>query len=162
VSAGETTVSMVDQLTLADISEPAAVSSVPAPGWWLLAGLMIIIVGAIAYIIIRRLRRQHRLKDTLKALDQLMQQHQRDASSVNLPAEINILLKRQLIQAGHTQVQTLHGKEWLNFLQQQTAARHRQDITNLLNNVYQPYNADAEQDKALHQRAQQWIKSLPC
>lgn len=154
--------SLVNQLNLADISEPAAISSLPAPGWWLLAGLVVIIVGTMAYIIIRHLRRQRRLQGTLQALDELMQRHQRDTSSVNLPAEINVLLKRQLIKAGYPQVQTLHGKEWLNFLQQQAAAKHRQDITNLLSKVYQPYSADAEQSKSLHQRAQQWVKSLPC
>lgn len=81
----------------------------PAPGWWLLAGLLALLALAISHALPawRRRRRGHA---ALLALAALRQQ-------TLTPATLSMLLKQVAItRFGRTRVAALHGRAWLEFL----------------------------------------------
>jgi hypothetical protein len=89
----------------------------PAPGWWMLLGIAIIIVAALVY-----LWRKHRKKNTYRrlALSQLqalrLQFESEEDTSVFI-AQVNALLKSVALRAyPRTDVAAKHGAAWRSFL----------------------------------------------
>lgn len=86
----------------------------PAPGWWLLAGV-VLLAGA-AWLAWRALRRRP-LRAALRELDQLAAAHARSGDAPHLARGISRLLRRYACwrypQAG---VPALTGRAWLQFL----------------------------------------------
>jgi hypothetical protein len=104
----------VEQLDLRDIHVPQAPSDwPPAPGWWLLAVLMLtalMLLGQRAWRQLRRLRRRRRI---LAELDDLRTEH----CGPVLITGISTLLKRvALSRFPRLDVAALTGAGWLAFL----------------------------------------------
>ncbi len=104
-----------DPLTqLRDIHLPEAISAwPPAPGWWVLAALIIIcMTGAVLWW--RHYRRKNAWRrEAIAQLDTI------DASAAT-PAELqafNTLLRRSLISAGDSGAANLSGSRWVAHLQ---------------------------------------------
>ena len=97
----------------------------PAPGWWLLALLVLALSVFIGVLIVRRYRRQRPLKELLAALERV---ETGTDPQVRLAAvqEMSMLLRRfALLQFGRRRVAGLQGDAWLAFLDQTGGSRVR-------------------------------------
>ena len=102
---------------LRDIHLPAPVSFwPPAPGWWLLALVILILVLAAIWLW-RRHRRLTYRRTALKQLQQLQQALHEGQAATPIIADLSILLRRTAISRyGRQQVAALQGAAWLEFL----------------------------------------------
>ncbi|MCY7295869.1 DUF4381 domain-containing protein [Alteromonas sp. a30] len=147
----------LDQLQ--DIHLPQAVSMwPPAYGWWLLALLIILTIGASVYF---WLQRRQWLKAKKAALQQLKEL---DPESQQWPQDVNALLKRLCLSyLPHEDFARTHGKQWAQFLAQQLPAKRRDDFiqafTPLSENLYQSQPATLNTVE-VNQAIRQWIKNF--
>lgn len=86
----------------------------PAPGWWCLAGLLILLLLALC-MLLRYARRLRYRREALKELAALAGAEQR--SSIEFLTEISALLRRAVLCAfDHRECAGLSGEDWLHFL----------------------------------------------
>lgn len=151
---------------LADIHLPADVSFwPPAPGWWVLAALLLCGLCLLGLVQFRRWQQWQRLDRALTELAQARSRwHKADAATRNqeglaLLYAINSLLKRvALLHFPDEAVAPLAGSAWLHFLD---AHGGTQEFSNgagrvLADGEYRPvFDADAD---ALCQLARRWIE----
>lgn len=102
-------------LQLRDIHLPADPSWwPPAPGWWVLAVLLLILLVWVARIALRQYRLHHQRRHLLAMLDTLARPGDVSPAAV---AEISTLLRRlALMRYPRQRVAALTGAEWLRFL----------------------------------------------
>ena len=149
---------------LRDIHLPAPVDWwPPAPGWWLLAVLILTLLGTGLAWLVRRHRRRRYRRIAAREVDALYRrwQQQRDARVFLL--ELNRLLKRAALHAFPAQqVAALSGARWLAFLDA-TLPRPQFDTaaTRVLADVYRPDPAPLEADE-LRRAAQFWLRRHRC
>jgi LPXTG-motif cell wall-anchored protein len=140
---------------LRDIHLPAPVSWwPPAPGWWLVVGLMLILV-AVGYWLLRRRRRQRWRREALAELQRLQQ----TASPAQQLTQLSVLLRRVAVTCFPRQdVASLTGPDWLAFLE-----RHAGGFTVYAELLLEaPYRAETDLDlQGLFQQAEQWIRRVP-
>jgi hypothetical protein len=88
----------------------------PAPGWWILAGLLAILTGILVLVLVRRRRRLRSLRVALAELDELL----RDDAGLDpgdFARRLSRLLRRYaLVRFPRRQVAGLTGEAWLRFL----------------------------------------------
>lgn len=134
----------------------------PAPGWWLLA----VIVLFFLFWIISRLRRLWRRKQLQKEILASLNELQREYSDEQIPhflAEVSILLRRvALMKFPRRQVAALTGKDWLSFLDQHGGdGQYSNGVGSVL--AAGPYSRRSEVDKdALLLLTRKWIKRNTC
>jgi type II secretory pathway pseudopilin PulG len=147
-----------DSLPLRDIHLPAAIGGwPPALGWWLLAALMLGVVGLLGWLWWQRKGRDSALEAALQTLEQLQRTHRKDPQT--LLRELSVLLRRTAISVhGRQAVAGLTGAAWLGFLNQQAGkVLFSKPLGSLL--TEQPYRADAPTDTAaLVDATRTWIK----
>jgi hypothetical protein len=99
---------------LRDIHLPAPVNWwPPAPGWWVLALLVVVLVGLGTYILILSLRKKRYRKAALKELALL----KKNSAPRTALEQLAALLRRVAIQSfGRKEVVGLTGRKWLDFL----------------------------------------------
>lgn len=148
---------MVPDLPLRDIHLPAAIGYWPfAPGWWLLLGLLVLLI-VVAFFAWRfwhgrRLRRLvlARLEDLAKLPE------------TQLAAALSYLLRQAAINCFPRQdCAGLNGQLWLEFLDRPFGDR---PFTNGVGRCLldAPYRADAQIDgEALIDLCHRWLKKLP-
>lgn len=136
---------------LKDIRLPEAISWwPPAPGWWLLLG---VVLGV--FMAVLGWRFQHRRRVKVAALHALANVADNDSSA--LAAELSALIRRVAIQQYGETVATLSGQQWADFLtQHQVMDRH---IAAYL--AYAPYAAKPMQAPVAAQTliaaTEQWL-----
>jgi hypothetical protein len=128
----------------------------PAPGWWLLA-LLIILLAVVAVWGWRRYRKRAYRRLALKQLQQLRTVAQRGQASTVL-AQLSILLRRVAISRyGREEVAALCGKDWLAFLDRTGRTRGFSEQAQAL--VDAPYQRNAPQQvEPLLDLAQHWVR----
>jgi type II secretory pathway pseudopilin PulG len=106
---------------LKDIHLPPPISAwPPAPGWWLLAALLVIALVAGIALWRRHRRRTAYRRAALRALDQLRNEWQPQRNDAQSLRAINQLLKRTALAAcPRSEVAALDGDAWLDFLDRQ-------------------------------------------
>lgn len=108
-----------DGPVLRDIHLPADPSWwPPAPGWWLLAALVLSVIAFGAWRAVRATRRRRWRDAVIGELDAIARRHAEGGDATRLAAELSMLLRRaaRLVDA---RAATLHGDEWLAFLDAQ-------------------------------------------
>lgn len=97
-------------LLLRDIHQPPAPPWwPPAPGWWLLAAAVLLLAVALAWFAWRRSRRQRLLA---RLFDQVVREASTPAARVAAMSE----LLRRAGRRRDLRADTLHGDDWLRFL----------------------------------------------
>jgi hypothetical protein len=150
---------------LHDIHLPAPVSWwPPAPGWWLLAALLALIV--IGLLVWRQLRRRNNWRRYALGELATLRQHSSPASAVR---ELSVLLRRVAISRfPREEVAALSGDAWLGFLDRPLGKDAAfQTHGQLL--VTAPYARDSVIDEAadtatftkLFDLSERWLKKLP-
>ncbi len=127
----------------------------PAPGWWLLAGLILLaVVAGIALYRRRALRRA-----ALRELDRLRREYQSIGDPSALAAGLSKLLRRvTLARARRTAVAGLRGEAWLGHLDRTGRTR---DFSSGPGRVLHtlPYSGEGEVEaSALLSLARRWIR----
>ncbi len=146
-------------LKLKDIHQPAAISWWPlAPGWYVVLGL---VLGMIGYLIFLIYRRQQRHQVAKLALQRLHQLRQAAATTPNhtIVIELSILLRRvALIQHARQTVAGLQGDAWLAFLDNTAnTTNFSEGAGRVLASA--PYQKTAQVDyDALFALVEKWIK----
>jgi len=150
----ENTLPAASLQNLNDIVEPAAVPLwPPAPGWYVLAGLLLLITSWCVYRMVRRWHMNRYRRLALEELDQMRQA----ASWRNLPG----LVKRTALAAyPRTQVASLGGNEWLEFLR---ATRGKSSLAPgtgalLLRAAYETGELGEAEQAALFTATEKWIR----
>lgn len=102
-------------LQLRDIHLPAEPGFwPPAPGWWVLATLLLVLLFWTGRILLRRYRLQRQRQRILAMLDELEPGNEITTEKL---AQISSLLRRlALMRYPHQQVASLIGTAWLHFL----------------------------------------------
>ena len=111
------------ELPLRDIHLPEPVGWwPPAPGWWVLAGLMLAAAAAWAWLVWRRRTRVRRA--ALAELKRIEKAYAADGDVVRLAKELSTLMRRAAITADHRgRVAGLTGENWLAWLDRGLSGR---------------------------------------
>lgn len=149
-----------DGLELRDIHLPADPSWwPPAPGWWLLLGIVFALV-AVAVVLMRKRQRRRRWQARVMAeLDAIAAHRKREPDAVRLAAEVSQLLRRasRLLDAA---APALHGEDWLRFLDQPLDGTDFSDgVGRVL--LEGPYRRNLDIDaEALLELARRWLERV--
>ena len=151
---------------LRDIHLPDATSWwPPAPGWWLLA-LLLVLLPLAWYAARRRLgRRAPRYRRAaLAELQQMYDNYQHEGNSLRFTQEVSALLKRVAMQCyPPEQVASLGGREWANFLTRDQDASTREHIDRCLGAIHRgkhTRDTDLQTDcTSLYEFTRDWIKA---
>lgn len=134
---------------LRDIHLPAAIGAwPPAPGWWMLAALLLLGLALCAWFCYRHWRRNAYRRAALAALAS-----QRDLQ------QLNRLLKRCAIaRYGQAKAAALHGQAWVDFLQASCRKPpfSADSAALLASATYAP--GDHRLPPGLRQEAQRWLR----
>jgi hypothetical protein len=104
-------------LTLRDIHLPGAPSLwPPAPGWWVLAILLLALIAWGVRVLLRRRRIRQQRRQVLEALATLQSGLAGDRSPAQLAAIGELLRRLALTRYPRTEVASLSGGAWLRFL----------------------------------------------
>ena len=152
----------VSDLPLRDIHLPEPVSWwPPAPGWWLLAG---VVVAALAYALWQRYRTR-RTRAALAAIRRINQALDAGAAPVECLQQLSIILRRFVIStAGEDarRVPGLVGRQWLEYLDARGGGGRFRDGPGrlLLDGPYVPDEALERAEAAeLGRLVADWIKT---
>ncbi|CAM3636176.1 DUF4381 domain-containing protein [Parendozoicomonas haliclonae] len=133
----------------------------PAPGWWILALLIITLITAVVIWLVQRHRRNAYRREALKQLDQIAQSFQFDGDARQLAKNCNLLLKATALQVWpREQVANLVDKDWLDFLARSSGLNDFQSETGqqLGANLYaKPQTEQAGSGEQLITLTRQWI-----
>lgn len=155
-----------DLAQLHDIQMPAPIGWWPlAPGWYLLAALMVILILGLYYLLHRVYANGRAKREALRELALYQQEYQQHANSQLISANISALLKRVALVYYYprTQVAGLHGDAWISFLNNKVKHVNFNPVrTELLELPYQPPHKRNLQP--LFKLTRQWIKrqGKPC
>ncbi len=145
--------------TLREIQTPDAAAWLPlAPGWWLLAGIL---VTALLLLIIHGYRRGALRRAALAELEQIRRCYAAEPRSDRLAGELSMLLRRLvLVRFPREEVAALTGTAWLQFLDHACQRRlfsQGAGLT-LANHPYDP-DSDCDSERLL-QLVETWIRCL--
>lgn len=144
---------------LKDIHLPQAIDWwPPAPGWWLLAAMLLAFICGTLWWIWRRYQAKAYRREATSQLQQIRLRFQQQQDTLQLLSELSVLLKRTSItRYGRDRVAGLVGKEWLQFLDQtgSTQAFTQGDGNALVNQRYRP--APEVDGNELIQIVQNWL-----
>lgn len=103
---------------LRDIHLPQAITWwPPAPGWWVLASLCLLLVAAGSWYFYRRYQRDSFRRQALRLLQSHFLDWQQSGDSRLYMQQVNIVLKRTaLLRFPESNVAALSGPQWMAFL----------------------------------------------
>jgi hypothetical protein len=139
---------------LNDIISPSAPSWFPpAPIYWLLLSITIVAIYC-SYYIWKKQRKQQKIKASqLNKLEQLKQQ------------QVDFITLNQLLKAcaltyfTRTEVASLHGEAWFDFLQKHSDVNIFENKQTFIKRLYQ--NAEQPASETDFIEAKKWISALP-
>lgn len=147
---------------LRDIHLPPPVSWwPPAPGWWVLAVLcLILLVGGMWLARQRRAMAMHAA--ALRRLDEIAHNYQQSGDCGQLAQAVSILLKRFAVNTfPERDVGGLVGIQWLEFLDQ-TGGEGVFTTEHRVGLLEAPYRRDVKFDaEGLLKTARRWLRNLP-
>ena len=148
-------------LQLRDIHLPAPPDFwPPAPGWWLLAGLTLILTAAAGFALWRRLRLYRQRQRILAMLDRLEAGSAGEATP-ELLAQLSDLIRRlALARFPRHQIASLTGDDWLRFLDDSGGEGRFSSGPGqvLAQGPYMRRLPDAVDSQALTRLVRQWIR----
>jgi len=139
-------------------SAPAAPWWPPAPGWWVLAALLLALLAWLALRLLAAWRVRRRRRQWLQALDQALRGVDRGSQPREFLAILNRAFKRVALSAFPGEhCAGLQGREWVQFVGERLAAVGVSgDLAALADGPYQP--APSFDDEALIGAAREWIR----
>ncbi|MTI15395.1 DUF4381 domain-containing protein [Sansalvadorimonas verongulae] len=132
----------------------------PAVGWWIVAGLALLLILVLAYALWRWYKSNVYRREAVRQLTAIQQSYTTHKSASRLVQQYNHLLKAVALQRyPREQVASLHGNEWLTFLDQQlkSSTDFTKGAGNVLGHSAYSKNVNLEAD-ILHTVATRWVK----
>ncbi len=133
----------------------------PAPGWWLLAALVLALAIGLTVWARRRYRANRWLKQARNELDRLARSQRPEGERL---AELNRLLKRAARERyPERRPESLSGEAWVRFLQDTMPARadiSEATLKALVESSWRPHPAVSFQDAEAASR--QWLRGQKC
>lgn len=150
---------------LKDIHLPEPISWWPlAIGWYGLMVLIFLLIFAIAYLMHKRHINALAKNKALELLKTYKEQYQKDNNAQLTSARISELLRRvALVYYPRAQVASIHGEDWVEFLNQTSKGVNFKPVKEML--LDSPFKtAETINLKPLITRAELWIKQrgVPC
>ncbi|MFT5452533.1 MAG: hypothetical protein ACI9N9_002026 [Enterobacterales bacterium] len=149
---------------LKDIHLPDAVSAwPPAPGWWILAFLMLALLGWSIWIVWKRHQQKHLLRVSIATLAKIEKDYEKHQDPQQLIKQYSSLLRRiSLALFSRSEVASLTGQPWLDFLDEQASTRLFKSEAGylLLNAPYQKPDKSIEHLEQLNQSITLWIQAV--
>lgn len=150
---------------LKDIHLPSPIGWWPlAPGWYVLIILVLFLAIIVAYYIYKRHRNAQAKNQALLLLNNYQKQYEHEPNGAQASACISELLRRvALVYYPREQVASLHGEEWLKFLNKTGKGIDFNLVKELLLDA--PFKTTETMSlKPLFDTAQLWIKQrgVPC
>ncbi|WP_020413117.1 DUF4381 domain-containing protein [Microbulbifer sp. VTAC004] len=142
---------------LYDIQEPTPISWwPPAPGWWILAAILLLSVLGITLLVSYQRKKAARNRYRIEAIKLL---EAVDNTQATATAEINEILKRVAVTTfGRSHCGNLTGDQWLSFLEKSAAHKCPPDARQaLLEQLYRGVS-DPRNNQALREYAITWVK----
>lgn len=147
-----------EELPLRDIHLPDPIGWwPPAPGWWLLAGVMLAVIAWLFWRWKQQQREERSLELALAELERLQGKHGNNTK--DLLRELSVLLRRvAMTQYGRQAVSGLTGSAWVKFLDDKAGKPlFAGKLAHLLTEV--PYRPETQAETtALLHAIRQWIK----
>jgi len=130
----------------------------PAPGWWVIAFLLLAMLVWLGRILLGRYRLRQRRKQMLGWVDHLNASIDPQKDPHSYLATINRIFKVVALRAFPTQpCAAMSGTEWTGFLQQQMKNKQQQEALNVL--ASGPYSPAPDFDPVtISDLAREWIK----
>lgn len=147
------------QLPLRDVHLPAEPGFWPlAPGWWILAALLLVVIVALGVWWYRYRQRKKNWQQMRNLLFAIHKNHQSHGDDVRLARDLSNLLRRfTRHQLNNTVAATLSGQQWIDFLNRDLAEPLFDGLTAALNTAqYQP--TAHYQSEALFQAVHQFLQ----
>lgn len=111
-----------ENIPLRDIhGAPAVPWWPPAPGWWVVAVLVSLLLAYLTYLGIRRLRRRRKASAILSELDSVGVRYAQQQDPVGLARELSMFVRRLALLYDRQQVSGLYGPPWLRYLDESGA-----------------------------------------
>lgn len=108
----------------------------PAPGWWVLAVLILFLVAWLGWVLWRRYRRNRWIRDARRELDGLKASATADNTWYT---ELNALLKRCARERYPDQhPHTLTGQQWADFILRTRPTLDKQEVESMVNAAWSP------------------------
>ncbi|WP_454781426.1 DUF4381 domain-containing protein [Legionella sp. WA2022007384] len=150
---------------LKDIHLPPPIGWWPmAPGWYILTGVILFLATVLAYVFYKKHRNTLAKKQALLLLNHYQHQYEQEQNGAQASAHISELLRRvALVYYPREQVASLHGEEWLKFLNETSKNIDFNLVKELLLDA--PFKTQEKMDlNPLFNAAQLWIKQrgVPC
>lgn len=139
----------------------------PAPGWWILAALLLVVLGWALWRLMQQRHQQKRCRSALDELDQLLLRLEARTDAHDMAQrliyanDVNGLLRRvALLHFDHDQVAGLSGSAWTDFLRRHDKrGAITQELATILAHGRFAARCDIE-PRALDAMARHWIKDL--
>lgn len=143
----------------ASLVHPAAPPPIPwwppAPGWWLVLGVLLLLAMLTPWLVLRwrrrsaiKLRAQQALRDIPTTL-----------TDQQWLTEVNTLLKRLLKQRGDTAATRLYGEQWLDYLCAHYPRPQRRSLKPLAAELYrQTAELTPQQRRELQRELRRWLR----
>jgi hypothetical protein len=129
----------------------------PAPGWWILLGLLSVAVILLGWILLRRHRASAYRRAALSQLESLRAEYRQSQDANTYLAAANALLKSaSLITYPRRDVAASSGSRWLEFLNQGLDAAD-QFPEEFVNGAYHKKDTTIDVEQ-LHSTAANWIR----
>jgi hypothetical protein len=129
----------------------------PAPGWWLLAGLILLALLTLTFILVRRYPANAYRRQGLAQLQRLRSEFQREQDSQRYLAGANALLKSvALVAYPRRDVAACSGDQWLDFLNAGLEQNERFP-EGFVTGAYQRATPRIDMEQ-VHRAAESWIR----
>lgn len=150
----------VDALAqLKDIHLPASIAWWPlAPGWYVVFFLVLVFFSGLAFFVYRRYLNGRAKKQALALLENYVQHYDKEHNAQVTSARISELLKRvALVYFPREQVASMHGQEWVDFLNQTGKGLDFEAVKSML--LDSPFRVNEQVNlQPLISQAKLWIK----
>ena len=148
-------------IDLGPLYEPDAVRfSFETPGWYLLAGLLLLVAAFLFFRWLKLYRKNAYRRDALKTIARI-EQNSQNQNEVNQLNDTLVLLKLVAMEAfGRQQVAQLYGDDWLEFLESKgknTPFTHYKQ--HIINSLYDTISVDLKETRTLIELSKQWINT---
>ena len=151
---------------LRDIHLPDPVGFWPlAPGWYLLAIILLLLAIGISCLVCRRHRRGRAKRQALLLLHDYERQYAAGTDAAVISAQISELLRRvALVYYPRTRVAGLNGLLWIGFLNETSDKINFTEISGLILDLPYQNKSSGTDLKPLFSSAKAWIKQrgVPC
>jgi hypothetical protein len=149
---------------LKDIHLPDAVSAwPPAPGWWILAFLILSLLGWSIWIVWKKYQQKHLFRVSITTLEAIENDYKKHQDPQLLIRQYSLLLRRiSLALFPRSEVASLTGQAWLEFLDEraQTSLFKSEAGKLLLNAPYQRPERAIKHLEQLNDSMKNWIQAV--